>query len=313
MIVVDQPDDVDVQEAEAWVADRAPIVGRLELMQTEPWASVFHAPLDAGIVWFKACAAHQAFEVLLTASLSARWPTSVTKVLAFDRERRWLLMADAGEPLRVFGNPPERWVEVLPAYARLQIGETERAVDHLGAGVPDLRLSRLPERFDELLAAELPLKPHESAALAAFRQRFSSLCGELGSHGIGATVQHDDLHMNNVYVDHGALRVLDWGDASISHPFFSVFETFRFLIEMNRLRPDDPWFERLRDAYLEPWGRGHVEAFDLALRIAGLARAIAWLDQREALPAADRPDFDTGFAMILRLAMRAASVTRSSS
>jgi hypothetical protein len=312
MALVDSRDDVDVQEAEAWVAERASIVGHLELVQTEPWASVFRAPLDAGIVWFKACSLRQAFEVPLTAALSARWPTTVTEVLAFDIDRRWLLTADAGEPLRGLGNPPERWLEVLPAYARLQIGETEHADDHLDTHVPDLRLSRLPGRYDELLDAELPLEPEETAVLATFGQRFSRLCAELENHGLGATVQHDDLHMNNVYVKDGMLRVLDWGDASISHPFFSLFETFRFLTERNRLSPGDPWFRRLRDAYLGPWGQGHVEAFDLAVRIAGFAHAIAWLDQRDALPAGDRPDFDKWFAVILRVALRSASESRSS-
>ncbi len=292
--------------AEAWVATSVPIVGGLELVQTEPWASVFraHAP-DGEIVWFKACASHQAFEVPLTASLSARWPTKVTEVLAHDVNRRWLLMADAGETLRKLGNPPERWLEALPAYARLQAGETDRVAEHLDAGVPDLRLARLPERYDDLLAAELPLEPDERAVLAAFRPRFAHLCADLDGHGIEPTVQHDDLHMNNVFAKDEVLRVLDWGDASISHPFFSLFETFRFLIEMNHLHPEDPWFGRLRDAYLEPWGAGHVETFELAQRIAGLARSIAWLDQREALPPKDRPEFDEGFAGMLRIALRA--------
>ena len=307
MALVDSQHLVEVEAAEAWVASSVPIVGHLELVQTEPWASVYRAALAAGIVWFKACAPRWAFEVPLTASLSARWPTTVAEVLAYDLDRRWLLTADAGETFRELGNPPERWLDVLPAYARLQIGEIDHADDHLSAAVPDLRLARLPERYDELLAAELPLAPSETAAITAFGQHFSDLCAELESRGIGATVQHDDLHMNNVYVKDGALRVLDWGDASISHPFFSLFETFRFLTQMNRLSPGDPWFGRLRDAYLEPWGPGHVEAFDLALRVAGFAHAIAWLDQRDALPARDRPDFDMGFAMILRVALRTAS------
>ena len=197
MTFMDGQDDAEAREAEAWVAARAPIVGHLELVRTEPWASVFRAPLEVGVVWFKRCAPHQAFEVPLTKSLSARWPTTVTEVLASDVERRWLLMADAGERLRELGNPPERWLEVLPAYAWLQIGETERAADHLDAGVPDLRLPELPARYNELLAAGLPLAPGETAALAAFRERFSALCEELENEGIGATVQHDDLHMNN--------------------------------------------------------------------------------------------------------------------
>jgi hypothetical protein len=59
--------------------------------------------------------------------------------------------------------------------------------------------------------------------------------------------------MANVYSDGGRLRVLDWGDASISHPFASLLVTFRFLEEVTRLQPEDPWFARLHDAYLEPW------------------------------------------------------------
>jgi hypothetical protein len=311
MPLVDSQDDLDLQAAEAWVASSVPTAGHLELVQIEPWASVFRATRDARVVWFKACAPRQAFEVPLTASLSARWPTTVTEVLAHDLDRRWLLMEDAGEPLRALGNPPERWLDVLPAYAMLQIGEMDHADEHLDVGVPELRLARLPDRYEELLAAELPLVPSESAAIAAFAQRFSELCAELEGHGIGATVQHDDLHLNNVYVKDGTLRVLDWGDASISHPFFSLFETFRFLTEVNRLSPGDPWFGRLRDAYLGPWGRGHVEAFELALRAAGFARAIAGLDQRDALPAKDRPEFDGWLAMILRFAFRTASDTSS--
>ena len=297
--------DIDIDEAESWVCSWAPITGPLELFQVEPWAEVFRAPADGGVVWFKACASNQSFEVPLTAALSATWD-AVTEVLAHDVDRRWLLMADAGEPLRMLGNPPQRWLEILPAYGELQIGEAGRVEEHLAHGVPDLDLARLPDLYDELLRAELPLEEAETSVLEAFHAGFSDLCEELDDAGIGPTVQHDDLHMNNVYVKNGALRVLDWGDASIAHPFFSLLETFRFLVELNGLSPSDRSFARLRDAYLEPWGPGHRVTFDLALRIGGLAHAIAWLHQRDALPQADRRGFDEGFAHILRLALHRA-------
>src|SRR5919204_6865147 len=86
---------------------------------------------------------------------------------------------------------------------------------------------------------------------------------ELAAHGIPETIQHDDLHMANLYAQGGRLRVLDWGDSSISHPFASLVVTFRFLEEINKLSPVDPWFARLRDAYLEPWGRNLTAVFDL--------------------------------------------------
>ena len=98
--------------------------------------------------------------------------------------------------------------------------------------------------------------------------------------------------MANVYVRDERLRVLDWGDSSISHPFASLVVTFRFLEEVTKLPPGDPWFERLRDAYLEPWGRGHVETFALALRVGAFAHAFAWARQRDHVPKEAWPEFD---------------------
>lgn len=216
---------VDVEEAGSWVRVHVPLAGPLEPFQVEPWAAVFRVPVDDDVVcWFKACAPHLAFEVPLTASLSGRWST-VTEVLAYDADRRWLLMADAGESLGALGNPPQRWIEVLPAYAEVQIGEIALTSEHLARGVPDLRLSRLPLLYEELLTATLPLDEAETAALASIAPRIRGWCDELESVVIPDTVQHDDLHTNNVYLKGDALRVLDWGDSSISHPFFSLFET----------------------------------------------------------------------------------------
>lgn len=286
-----------------WVRAFVPRAGPLELFQEEPWAVVSRAPVGAGWVWFKACAERQAFEVPLTTGLSKRW-RCVSDVIAHDEERRWLLMADAGEAFRLLGNPPARWLELLPRYAELQIAETARALEHLELGVPDLRLACLPELFDGLVAASLPLNEGEHEQLRALAPRFSTSCDELAAWGIGDTVQHDDLHMNNAYVNGDVLRILDWGDASIGHPFFSLFETFRFLVELNGLAPDDPWFARLRDAYLEPWGDGYRDAFAIALQLGAVSRAIAWLHQRNALAAAARRSFDDGFDTMLRLAIR---------
>ena len=133
--------------------------------------------------------------------------------------------------------------------------------------------------------------------------RFTELCDELAAHDVPETVQHDDLHMANVYADGGRLRVLDWGDSSISHPFSSLVVTFRFLEEINGLPPGDPWFARLRDAYLEPWGRGLADTFALALRVGTFAHTFAWSRQRDHLPVQARPEFDTWFSVVLRRAL----------
>jgi hypothetical protein len=287
---------------EDWIRAHVEPVGVIETAHKRPWATVLRVPLSNGVAWFKACAPVQVFEPRLTAELYARWPDRVTEVLGYDEQRGWLLLADAGTPIGNFGNPPEAWLAALPLYAELQHGEAAHTQDHLEHGVPDLRVAILPARYEDLLQHDLPLERDELRRLRDFAPRFAELCAELASHAIPESVQHDDLHMANLYVQDQRLRLLDWGDASISHPFASLVVTFRFLEERTRLPPEDPWFSRLRDAYLEPWGRGLAGAFALAVRVGTFAHTCAWARQRDHLPEKARPEFDSSFAIVLRRA-----------
>jgi|SRR5437868_5861624 len=294
---------MEIAAAEDWIRAHVTPVGPIETEHERPWATVFRVPLADGVAWFKACAPVQAFEPPLTAKLFARYPDRVAQVLAHDEKRAWLLLADAGTPIGAFGNPPEAWLVALPLYAELQRGEAAHMHDHLAAGVPDLRVATLPARYDGLLQGELPLEREESDRLHALAPRFAELCAELAAHNVPETVQHDDLHMKNVYAKGEQLRVLDWGDTSISHPFVSLVVTFRFLEKVTKLLPGDPWFARLRDVYLEPWGPGFEAVFALAMRVGTVAHAIAWLRQRDHLLATERSEFDRGFAIVLRRAI----------
>lgn len=290
-------------EAERWIGEHVEIVAPLGQPRVRPWSTVVRVPTAAGPVWFKACAPVQAFEPRLSAQLAERWPDRVGRVLAHDVERRWLLLADAGEQLAAAGNPPEAWLQLLPRYAELQRGEAAHADDHLEHDVPDLRLERLPAVLEELPTDELPLTAAEEAHLRALAPRFGELCDELAQAGVPPTVQHDDLHLTNVFTQGDRLRVLDWGDASVGHPFFSLVVAFRFLEEVNGLEVDDAWFARLRDAYLEPWGSGLVDVLELALRVGSLAHPLARVRQRRLLGDERPPAFDEELAHLLRRAL----------
>jgi hypothetical protein len=294
---------MDRAAAEDWIRAHVDPVGAIEAVHERPWSTVLRVPLAEGVALFKACAPVQAFEPRLTAELFARWPDRVAEVLGHDEERAWLLLADAGTPIRELGNPPETWLVALPLYAELQRGEAAHVHEHLAHSVPDLRLTTLPARYEDLLQRDLPIESDEIERLRGFAPRFEELCHELAAHDLPETVQHDDLHMANVYVLGERLRLLDWGDSSISHPFASLVVTFRFLEELNGLPPGDPWFARLRDAYLEPWGPGLADAFALAIRVGTFAHAFAWARQRDHLPVEAPADFDRGFAIVLRRAV----------
>ncbi len=201
----------------------------------------------------------------------------MAEVLGHGEDRPWLLLIDAGQPIGALGNPPGSWLNALPLYAELQRGETAQVEDHLLHGVPDLRLPTLPDRYEDLVRRQLPLKDNEITRMRRFTHQFTRLCEDLSTRGVPETIQHDDLHMGNLNARRQRLRILDWGDSSISHPFASLVVTFRFLGERNRMSPSDPWFGRLRDAYLEPWGPGLRDTFALAMLVGAIAHAVAWL------------------------------------
>ena len=296
---------VDLTAAEAWIRQTIQPTGALQLEKERPWATVLRVPIADGRAFFKACRPVQGFEPGLTAAVASRWPDRVAEVLAHDVHRGWLLTADAGAPLDDLRNPPELWLELLPRYAELQRGEATHAADHLAAGVPDLRGSALRQGFDRLVARDLPLDPGELSAAREVRPRVDALLDQLATAAIPDTIEHADLHHRSVFSRVRELRILDWGDASVSHPFFSLEVTFHWLREVNGLAPDDPWFDRLRDAYLEPWGTGLVPAFDIAERLGKLARALAWLRHHDAMGPGAFPLFDELFPDVLREAFEA--------
>jgi hypothetical protein len=174
--------------------------------------------------------------------------------------------------------------------------------------VPDRRLERFPELYEAMLAHELPLGETELARLRGFLPRFAELCSELASVGPPETMQHDDLHGANVYRRGGALRILDWGDSCVSHPFLTSFVTFLHLEELDGVAPDDTLFARLRDAYLEPWGSPAElrETFGLALRLGVFAHMFKELHVFDAIGEEERAEFARNFPSLLARCVAAA-------
>ena len=65
------------------------------------------------------------------------------------------------------------------------------------------------------------------------------------------TIQHDDLHDGQVFVQDGRYLLLDWGDACVSHPFFTLAVTLDGVIawgvdDVEHSEDTEPY----RDAYL---------------------------------------------------------------
>jgi hypothetical protein len=120
-----------------------------------------------------------------------------------------------------------------------------------------------------------------------------------------------NLHDGNVYVDARRLRIIDWGDAVVSHPFSTLRVTLDVVADRLNLPADAPALARIRRAYLEPWLVGGESwssldnQADLAIRTAGLLRAAAWARALGSPEAAGDLDFAAADAVawwLLRLA-----------
>ena len=278
-----------------WIAAQvaaagARMTGPIEEVHRRPWSTVLRVQTDGGPVFFKASPPSLGREPAITALLARRRPDVVPAPLAIDAERGWMLMADAGARLRELvehDGDLTRWLDVLPRYAGMQLDIADDVGELLALGVPDMRLAVLPKRYeallDELAAVGGDGRDGRAREIRRLRDavpRVAANCAELAGYGIAETIQHDDLHDGAVYVRDGRYAILDWGDACVSHPFFSMSVTLEGVISWGREDVQNsvdtgPY----RDAYLAPFTAGRDlselhEAFGLALRLGWVCRAV---------------------------------------
>jgi hypothetical protein len=240
---------------------------------------VLRVRFKKGTAYFKACGPGGSHEPALLQHLEDGWSRILPEILAVDLDRGWILMVDAGPPLREVsdaGGQLDVLTRVLPAYAELQVATVSSVEPLLGLGLPDRRLHRLPGLLAELIADEALAAGRSGEALTELRSSarrllpdFERCCADLTASSFSAALDHGDLHPGNVLVNGDALRLCDWGDSSITHPFVSIAVTFEVF----------PPARRLRDEYLAPWARfGSLESlrgdFERALWAAEAVRAL---------------------------------------
>ena len=270
----------------AWVDERLATAGLTRAGEAEQrhvtlWSTVIRIPTTGGDVWFKANDASMRHEARLVELLAAEVPDLVPPLLADDPDRGWLLMADAGEWLRTV-SPREghldHWLEVLPAYAAAQLAMVPHVDDLLTAGVPDRRLPTLVASYAALMD-EIDAEPRFRAA----ESLVSELVGQLAAYGIDETLNHDDLHDGQVFLRDAHLLVMDWGDACVSHPFFTMSVTLQGVLSWGLDDQEDSVDTTpFREAYLGPFRElyTHLEpdeltaAAHIALRLGWACRAV---------------------------------------
>ena len=274
-----------VERSHAWIDERLVDLGRTRTGEVEQphvtdWSTVMRVPTDGGTVWFKANDDTMVHEAAVLEVVAARSGGRVPAPLVRDPGTGWMLLADGGRRLRELVEEERslaRWQDVLAAYARVQIACEDVVDELLALGLPDRRLTTLPGAYADLVAA----LPDADRRLPPGSD-IEELCTRLAAYGIRETVQHDDLHDGQVFLSDGVHQVLDWGDACVSHPFFTLAVTLEGVISWGVDDVQDS--EDLRPhlvAYLEPYAArygttvAHLrEAAAIAMRLGWVCRAV---------------------------------------
>lgn len=311
-------------EAAAWVTESLgtaglKVGGDLSQLHRSPWSAVYTIETNQGRLYFKAVTPGLAHEVGLHLALHESHPDAVPPLLAANPSRGWLLMEDAGEPLRQTIQTPgdvAQFAPVLVRMAQLQIAWSSRAMDLLELKTLDRRVETLPRAFERLiqdpgaLSSGDPegISDEEGRRLIQLVPNVDELCQRLAGWGPPATLHHDDFHDANIFVRGGDYVFADWGEAGLGHPFFTPMIALRSLAWRLDLAPKSNAMARLRDAYLEAWA-GYAalgdlrRAFDLAQRLAPISRALTWHHVMSAVPADMRGEDAAACAGWLRIAL----------
>ncbi len=287
--------------ATAWITEQTTqlgynIIAPIEQVHARVWSTVLCVSTSGGLFYFKAVAPGFAYEPTLTQFLSANWPDCIPHVLAVDTERRWMLMKDAGNPLRTLiltGDTQSNRVyleQAFARYAQFQIETVAYTDKVLSLGCPDRRLHMLPSMFEELITNNSSLLMGQKGGITEsdleqlhnFTPKVREMCDELASYQLPETLHHDDFHTNNILINERGYVFFDWGDSAVTHPFCSMFAALRSA--HYRLHYADDALLRLRGAYLEPWTSfaSHLSrerllaAFSIAQRLGMFSRTLTW-------------------------------------
>jgi Phosphotransferase enzyme family len=297
-------------EAVAWI--RGHVGETAEIVQERTWSisMVVQASTPQGAFYFKAVPRFFAGEPALTRELARRHPGSVPAVAAVDETRGWMLMhAFRGDELHADAD----LAGAARAYADLQLAWVGRGEELVALGCPDRSLDALEPEIEPLLRdRELLLPGHPDGLSAAELERVPELmtrlhdaCDRLRAHGLPPTLEHGDLHTDNVRRVQGRFLFFDWSDASRTVPFFGLVPFLEF--------HDEPLEEtlraRIREAYLEPWaahlGRDDlVEAFEVAHFVGLFHQAVSYHRITEGTEPRARWEWERGFPFFVKRLLR---------
>ncbi len=255
-----------------------------ENVQITPWSYVVRFATSDGYIYLKHTPELIALEATIIRILHEQFRASVPTIIAHHAGLNCFLMKDSGRPLREILK--QQFDEALlckaiDQFTSLQLAVADRVDVFLDIGVPDWRLNKFPDLFKEvisqkdLLIAD-GLSKMEISKLETLLPKIFDLCQKLSDYSIKQTIVQPDFNDNNTLIDSTSqnITIIDLGEISISHPFFSLLNCLQQIRKHHALTDDDDMYLRIKDACFKNYM--HIESKKYLLDAFETAQ-ILWL------------------------------------
>lgn len=254
-----------------------------DIIREVPWSQISRFVTTQGDVYLKWAAPAFALEASLLAYLGDNFSDTIVPILANNSELDVFLMPDCGEPLRQYikrTGDVNILADIVKQYANIQIHCFNRINDLKALRLPDWGMQEFPKMYEELIQDHKllhyeGLSRDELQALHHQGPELRRLCQSLENIGIPHSIEHCDFHDNNILIQHGHTRINDWGDAVISHPFFSIAGFLESAMRNHDFSSVSAPYLSIKKNYLHVWAsHGTEDTLEDAFRIACVLRPV---------------------------------------
>jgi Ser/Thr protein kinase RdoA (MazF antagonist) len=253
------------------------------------WATVWRVETVDGVWFAKQNCPGQQLEVPLMTSLARIAPERVVPVTA--AADGFLLTPDQGPVFyETAGDDLASWVRLAREAAELQRALLGHHDQLLEAGLTELPPETAPDylaaRIEQYAALEPDdrrrLAPDVAERLRAHLPVVRRWAEQVAALGLPLTLNHNDLHENNVFDVDGRLRFFDFGDAVVTEPLGVLLIPLNMLGDRLGADGDDPRLWEVANAALEVWSdlvplAELRAALPAALQLGRLGRVESWV------------------------------------
>ncbi|MFS0861099.1 phosphotransferase [Fredinandcohnia sp. 179-A 10B2 NHS] len=310
-----------IRKIEHWVTSEfaklnKPVSSIYETIKSSGNEIVLRISAENEVYYFKSVGIAWAFECPLSNYLSVRHPGKTTTIVAVHPTEPWMLMKEVKGNLLRKTKDKKVWQRALQEYAELQVQEVKHAQKLIELGIPDRRIHILKEQIDHHLEDmfQTGLNEEETKTIMEIKPELLEMC-EIMDSLIPPSLDHGDLHSANIYEQDGRSVFIDWGDASVTHPFFSTRIFWNSLDEL--IDNESEWLDmtnEFRPYYLEPWTTfGTMKQLEEMLKVSDqlgcLHRGIGW--HLYTLPFQNREEFKNRPAQWLQVLLEYRGLIRN--